>query len=39
MPEMLYDAGASFGDSDLAVDDGAIYWTEHDLGQIWRMPK
>lgn len=38
-PQMLYEESASFGDSDLALDDGAIYWSEHDLGRIMRMPK
>ena len=38
-PELLYDEGSSFGDSDLALDDNAIYWSEHDLGRIMRMPK
>jgi hypothetical protein len=39
MPELLYDAGTPFGDSDLAVDDTAIYWSEHDRGEIYRLPK
>ena len=38
-PELLYDAGAPFGDSDLAADDTAIYWSEHDRGRIMRMAK
>lgn len=38
-PDLLYDEGTPFGDSDLAIDDGSIYWSEHDLGQIMRMPK
>ncbi len=37
--QTLYDAGSAFGDSDLAVDDSAIYWSENTLGQIMRMPK
>jgi hypothetical protein len=39
MPELLYDAGAPFGDSDLAIDDTTIYWSEHDSGRIMRMGK
>jgi hypothetical protein len=37
--QTIYGAGGSFGDSDLAVDDTAIYWSENALGQIMRMPK
>jgi hypothetical protein len=38
-PALVYDVGSSFGDSDLAVDDEAIYWTEHDVGSIMRLAK
>jgi hypothetical protein len=38
MPQLIYDAGSSFGVSDLAVDD-AVYWSENANGQIMRMPK
>ncbi len=38
-PQLLYDASTPFGDSDLALDDGAVYWSEHDLGVIMQMPK
>jgi hypothetical protein len=35
---LMYDAGSSFGVSDLAVDD-AVYWSENGNGQIMRMAK
>jgi hypothetical protein len=38
-PDPVFDAGSPFGDSDIAVDDTTIYWTEHDLGRIMRMAK
>ncbi len=38
-PTLLYDAGAAFGDSDIAVDDVSVYWSEHDRGLILSMPK
>jgi hypothetical protein len=31
--------GAAFGDSDLALDGAAIYWSEHDAGRIMRLAK
>src|SRR5262249_17079207 len=38
-PQTIYDAGAPFGVSDIAVDDAWIYWSEHDRGRIMRMPR
>jgi hypothetical protein len=38
-PVKIYDAGAPFGLSDLAVDDSFVYWSEHDANRIMRMPK
>ena len=38
-PLMIYDAGKSFGTSDIAVDDNAVYWTERDAGRVMRAPK
>jgi hypothetical protein len=39
-PLLVYSPpGAAFGDSDLAVDAAAIYWSEHDNGRIMRLVK
>jgi hypothetical protein len=38
-PQLLYDAMTPFGDSDIAVDDAAVYFSQHDLGTIMRMGK
>jgi hypothetical protein len=35
----LYDAGAPFGDGDVAVDDEAVYWTESANGVVKRIRK
>jgi hypothetical protein len=36
---IVYSEQAAFGDSDLAVDDTAIYWSEYDNGTIVRLAK
>ena len=38
-PKMIYDAGAAFGTSDIAVYYAAVYWSERDGGRIMRMLK
>jgi len=39
-PLLVYASpGAAFGDSDLAVDSAAIYWSEPDAGRIMRLAK
>jgi hypothetical protein len=39
-PVLVYSPqGSDFGDSDLAVDDDAVYWSEHTTGRIMRLPK
>jgi hypothetical protein len=38
-PTLIYDAGSSFGDGDLALDDQWVYWSENGPGVIMRMPK
>jgi hypothetical protein len=38
-PSMLYDAGSSFGESDVAVDDTYVYWTEANNGRVMRKAK
>lgn len=35
----LYDAGQDFGESDVAVDDSAIYWTEQKNGLVRKLSK
>jgi hypothetical protein len=35
--EPMYEADAPFGTSDLALDDGWLYWTERDRGNVMRM--
>jgi hypothetical protein len=36
---LVYDAGTTLGGGDVAVDDEAVYLSEHDPGVIMRLPK
>jgi hypothetical protein len=38
-PELVYGAASPFGDSDIAVDATAVYFSQHDRGTIMRMGK
>ncbi len=38
-PALVYDAGEAIGGGDVAVDDDAVYLSEHDAGRIMRLPK
>jgi hypothetical protein len=39
VPMTVYAAAAPFGESDVAVDDAAVYWTEHDNGVLRRLAR